>query len=116
MLLLAIAAFELWADDGARIAGGWPALLRLGERGESGLLGVSLNGCLDLEGECEGAAALFGGNAWRGALEDAGEEGFDFQAEGFARGDGGLVEGEAGHAGRVARFLVGVARGGGLDG
>ncbi len=39
---------------------------------------------MDLEGEGQGLTGLDGGDKWFCAMEDAGEEGLDFEAEGFA--------------------------------
>ncbi len=57
---------------------------------------MCFDGALDLKGEIEGLARLGGGDCGFCMGEDAGEEGFDFEAEGLAGGEGGLVEAEAG--------------------
>ena len=62
---------------------------------EAGALGVVGDVVVDLECECEGGAAGFAGDAWRGAVLHGMEEVFYFEAQGFAFGDVGLGEGEA---------------------
>ncbi len=51
---------------------------------------------VDFEGQGEGGAAGFGGDARLGAGADGVEEVFEFEAKGFAFGDAGLGEVEAG--------------------
>ena len=51
---------------------------------QAGDLDVGFDGGGDVEGESEGGAAVFAGDYWSRASADGVEEGFDFEAEGFA--------------------------------
>jgi len=63
---------------------------------ETDAFGVSFDGGVDVESQSQRAAAIFTGDAGRGAGTDAFEEGLDFEAERLARFHGWLVDAEAG--------------------
>ena len=71
---------------------------------------MGLDGGLDLKGKGQSLPALLGGNPGLGVLEDAGEEGLKFEAEGLAWCYGGLVEAQA----RRGLGELGACRRGGL--
>ncbi len=63
---------------------------------EAGAGGVGDDLGVDLEGQSEGGAAGFGGNAGLCAVAYGVEEVFKFEAERFAFRDAGLLHGQAG--------------------
>ncbi len=92
--------------------------------GEAGAVGVGGDLGVDFEGEGESGAAGGGGHAGLGAVADGVEEVFKLEAKGFAFGDVGPGEGEAGggvrgrrRSGRCGcRRCVGAGDGCGDDG
>ena len=57
------------------------------------------DGGIDIESEGEGGAAILTGDPRPGACADAIEERFDFEAQGLAGFQGGLIDMETGKSG-----------------